>query len=763
MRNWKRRALTLAAAILFVGSGFALGMNVEQRHQKTKEAEEVQVNTIAVVNMDEGVAYQGEHVNFASQLMEFPGDHFVSTGLNEAKLGMQGGNYAAYVVIPEDFSEAVISVESNPQKVLVQYSVHSNLEQETQIQVIQDIEAFKTMLNTNIAYMYMDAILAEVHKVQDDSAAIMANDALELKLLEEVRAEALIADFVQPEEEKVENNLETVDVSPYLAENTSLLDQMTQQYGESVETSKAEMTQIKTGHEELAEVSNGFFMSYNSAISEMETANRQLLETAEKNLQDAITLYNKDVSANQLAMMTGMSDLVELQRISDQFSANQQKDNICNSIFEENQNAFLTFQGEWQKAYQAWKEYTSRTLEEAGMALLQLFQESVDEQSGEQVTAAYEKGAEDALRYMMAELSVSDGDAWDGTVSGGDAGDGTVSGGDAEDGTVSGGDAGNYTSDNIREAYRSVKDNVETLAADYADTAERIVLPQENLKYLKINLDQAVDENGDPIQQPVIPEQADHQKAIVLQRPEATEEEALQKTAGDFSELFLLQEEKQVVGELIRKDFVETPTEQNLLQMQKLSEKQNGLLDTMTDYENKLEGYDPLKNLEKADLNRYLNGIGTNSNRMLAEVERNNADYARYASDVYRSCNTNMSNFRGALSEANEQTEVNVKDCISGLQASRKENNAQNTEMLDNFSRIVPYTRVGSRENVEIYNYIINPVEGIGVQQIGSASVKKQEPKHVSVMTVLTVLSLAGIIVCAAVLFQKLWKQRKNM
>lgn len=91
-------------------------------------------------------------------------------------MGIENGLYAAYIIIPEDFSESIASVESNPEKVLLEYTFNPNLDEEAARQAISDVNAFEATLNTNVAYMYVDAIMTAFHDVQDDASTILRND-----------------------------------------------------------------------------------------------------------------------------------------------------------------------------------------------------------------------------------------------------------------------------------------------------------------------------------------------------------------------------------------------------------------------------------------------------------------------------------------------------------------------------------------------------------------------------------------------------------
>ena len=171
-----RIALCVVGLVALLVLSSIVGMYIERNHQEAQEMQKEHVSTIAVVNMDDGIAIGETRTNYASQLMSFPGDNFTVTGLTDAKSGIENGTYAAYVVIPETFSASVTSIENEPRKVTLGYQYNTKLDEESELQAVKDVNAFVNLLNSNIAYMYVDAILAEFHNVQDDSSIILSND-----------------------------------------------------------------------------------------------------------------------------------------------------------------------------------------------------------------------------------------------------------------------------------------------------------------------------------------------------------------------------------------------------------------------------------------------------------------------------------------------------------------------------------------------------------------------------------------------------------
>ncbi|SES13383.1 YhgE/Pip domain-containing protein, partial [Lachnobacterium bovis] len=127
-------------AALFCGTiGYlfgAQGFNINQKARAlkspvtiTKEIKEKGFNTkkIALVNADEAVVQGGKTINYADKLISGMPKNFESVSLEMAKEGVENGNYGAYIIIPSTFSQSVVSINSTPKPVDLQYKISSKI------------------------------------------------------------------------------------------------------------------------------------------------------------------------------------------------------------------------------------------------------------------------------------------------------------------------------------------------------------------------------------------------------------------------------------------------------------------------------------------------------------------------------------------------------------------------------------------------------------------------------------------------------------
>ncbi|MFQ9973536.1 YhgE/Pip domain-containing protein, partial [Coprobacillus cateniformis] len=148
--------LTLIVVTLAIG--IYLGGLLEESKNNQINGNLYNSTKIAIVNLDAGVQYQNEQRNFAKELLENYSEDFSMTGLDDAKTGLTDGRYAAYVILPSDFSSNVVSINTTPQKSLLKYEVSGDLSQEATDKAWQNVMKLKEQLNDDVGYVYISSI-----------------------------------------------------------------------------------------------------------------------------------------------------------------------------------------------------------------------------------------------------------------------------------------------------------------------------------------------------------------------------------------------------------------------------------------------------------------------------------------------------------------------------------------------------------------------------------------------------------------------------
>ena len=295
MKALKKITAFIGIIILGIGS-FYLG-SIYNSPKENNQQEVITQNLIAVVNADEGVYIDGKKVNYAADFMDFPNTNFASTGLMDARDGVENGRYAAYVILPNNFSQAVTSINTKPEKASVVYKVADNLRSDVKEDILQDIRNFTTGLSTNISYIYVTSIINEFHGAQDGAETVLKNDEKELKEINDIDSQLLISDFLFPEVKREKWEVETVN------------------FAQHFEKLNGTVTQINNDYETY--LANGKLAFY-----ELDK-DRNIVQTIVLNLTDTLGTidieykYNADntsVSGNQVVYADGIAHLRQFEK-----------------------------------------------------------------------------------------------------------------------------------------------------------------------------------------------------------------------------------------------------------------------------------------------------------------------------------------------------------------------------------------------------------------------------------------------------------------
>lgn len=588
IKNYIKVATYTCGLIIFL----LLGTQIERLYQQELLKQKETVERIAIVNMDEGTWVEGEHVNYASELLYLPADNFEITGLTEAKSGIENGLYAAYIVLPENFSEMILSIINNPQKIAIEYQFNTNLSEQAEIKAINHVYNFIFTLNSNISFIYLDAILTEFHNVQDQSNTILSNDVAELEQLTGVDASDLIVSAEPIEEVVVTNNTQTIDLQPYYDNNVTYLSSMETAYDDAMTLANEDFGEIQTANTEISTAIDDFFVDYDAYIADIDEDQKEKLSEGKTLLCEKIGLYNDAVVQSDFTQ--DIKRLMSIQRTIDEDEANRQLEIILDNL---------------------------------GI---------------------------DSTAYSI--------------------------------------------------------DLGETI-----DSEESIDIEQEITDF--------------------------NQK---------------------IKDTYTLESEQEEIEKVVQENLVDVLLGYSDGQKELLETARDNLLEKMTTYETLILDFDLMSYIEDANLGQYLTSIQTNTNSMFYLVQSNNQEYISYANEICIATATNNQNLISALNDANTQTVSNVEECIGELAESRTSVNAQNVAILQNFTELLPYTRVDSVENTETYDYIISPVSSqrMGVSEFHTYF--KDTSEKVYLKEIIYLIIVVALLIGSVQGLNVLWNRKQK-
>ncbi|EDP69133.1 hypothetical protein CAT7_08835 [Carnobacterium sp. AT7] len=126
--------------------------------------------SVAVVNLDHSVDYQGEKLDIGSDVVEkLKGNdaldwHFVSQ--EEAQSGLENSDYYMVMTLPADFStDAATLMDKNPKKMTIKYETNGSLNYIGEVISKSAAKDIKTEVSDNVTKAYTEAIFEQISKI----------------------------------------------------------------------------------------------------------------------------------------------------------------------------------------------------------------------------------------------------------------------------------------------------------------------------------------------------------------------------------------------------------------------------------------------------------------------------------------------------------------------------------------------------------------------------------------------------------------------
>ena len=350
MKNLFAILKTVFLGVAFISIGFILGSIFEKKNMDKMSSMEQTVNTIAIVNMDEGAVVDGEKVNFASSFALLPDDSFQLTSLSEAERGIKEGTYGAYVVFPGNFSTSVESINTNPEKVTITYSINPNLKEETRTEVIVKVKDYLTNVNDDLSKSYVKGIMSEFHNVQDGSVEILKNDKKDLENIMAIKPNELTKNVSFSQMSDAGKRPDDIYLSGYVKSNKDSVANLNSYHSKANENTTNKMDEAKT-------TANGFSTDFGNLSQKIgnfgETVRNSLTGTSTIDVWDGYSTTQQTYKTN---LENSISNELVAQRTTYQNSVNSQLSTIQSA----NQSKINAYISEEQAILQEW--YTNTLL-----------------------------------------------------------------------------------------------------------------------------------------------------------------------------------------------------------------------------------------------------------------------------------------------------------------------------------------------------------------------------------------------------------------
>ena len=545
------------------------------------------IMTIAVVNADAGVMVEGEKKYYSSELMLFPDANFKSTSLTEAEEGVAGGRYAAYILIPENFSESIESVNGEPVKTQISYALYDNLRQDVEIKVVNDIHNFILNLSTNVSYVYVNAILQEVHDVQDDSQMIMENDIRDREAIEEVQSAELIAEVEYEPLEVTETVLEYMDLSATYEILDETIMNIDTAYTDAVTSAEEEFAVVKENgmaiNEQASETENIFAevdiltdeegnCVYESGMESLGSAARDFDEM----------FYEKKITAKE---RLGFKEGDEEPEPEPELPEGEERIYISKDDLLKEVDRQINYM-------EAVKDYLPATADIAGES---------DEKEGE------EKEEEEKYIYELSKKGA----------------------------------------DEAIKDLNAFKRDIDEYYQNAIRAINEIPAPSEITSFAQ---------------------------EIINEEIEGPLMEEIAWEAGNVTAVL------------------------------------DTMLESIETYITAVDEYDAMSYLDDEAIMEYQGSLHDTIYDLEKEIMEQDDKYLAYIEEVEEVARNNTEMLQESLDTSYEQTSETIVEVMSGFQENRKEINELNVSLLDGITKKLPYTRLGTLEYAQVYDFIVQPV-----------------------------------------------------
>ncbi|MFT3984214.1 MAG: hypothetical protein QM697_09905 [Lachnospiraceae bacterium] len=609
-RNVIRTIAIIIVFAVFMLTGIYIGGRYEQSEQAREAAKEQTIETIAVVNLDEGTVVEGKTVNYSTELLSYPDVNFMAAGLEEARNGINTGAYAAYVIIPATFSESVESINASPKKANLEYAINPNLREETKTKIVYDIQLFQEQMNGTLSYVYVTSIMEEFHDVQDSSKIILKNDKKDLNTITEIKPEEITTDLEFSEMVRTENTLDYVDLSDYYEDNFARAGKITDIYHETMDQARDEFRMIQDKGA-VSDQAIDDMMTYMSGMDPLADENGNLIYEAGLEKLDQQLLLSEPAQSAKI---------------------DELKTNIRLEI------------GFWRLKQQTYIDTKLTQIQEAN-------QQQVDELFGRQ-------------------------------------------------------------QENIRTQYEQIKGNVENQVS-----GNSIVIDWPDAPALSGNivLKTAVSGNTEG-------KSAENQVWISLSENTISANAIESVSANDIplnhvemsdglkSRINEVMVDKDKLQKIIEEDIVNTVLGRLDEAAAGVGTKYEVVSEAVMTHQEEIMKFDPFEKLDKNGIDDRINAIGNNIMDMEDDIGKTTSEYIDYVDTVYTNTEENIGALQEDMKASNDATEEKVNEVIHVLKESRETINYQNDELLSGFTQKLAYTRLGSLENSEAYDFIVTPV-----------------------------------------------------
>lgn len=704
--------LGISVMSLCLGGGYFWGhQNTKEVSQKTvsvkeeKKEKEKKYDTdlVAIINMDEGVDKDGENVSYSNSLLGTLDIQYELTGIEAAKQGLENGKYSAYLILPGSFSVAVESINNSPQKAILEYSIAQNLTQSALSEAIYSVQDAYSTLSNGISEIYLSSVLSEIHKVQDAVETIGANDEKDLKALAKIQRDDLMEVIQLPELAKVENTIDVLDLAADYEETDSILTKIDETYQTAWTVGAESYEEVKIGSVNLESKISGekgtqsaVTALWNNHGSEMEIP--EYIDPTEKENNEFL-----NIKTNTLKALNG--NVADVNEQLTGFKGEQKKYNAQAESIKGEYKKTIKQMGDPQNTTEegdvCHNQYQFYGTDEVDQKIKYLENEKI-RYANEQLNIYYNKvhnnenlkSILDEYRDMYTKLMVYEPDIYLEKTEEEWAG---------------------YTTDALIETPQL---SVEPSPGTSNPTLNRVEI--DTYYPLDTSLVKAPDSsvlNLEGINVKNVEVAIDNMTGV---SQKYTKERDEYRTK--------LNDQLKAKDTLIRED------------LGRLNFSYGNMLQAKDDLNGLIQNYDPQEYLDKQAVGSLKLSLVTNQSDIEGKIGNQNRSYEEYVAKVYETSEENTKKQLESIETAETASTKKLDTNLANAKSLKQSTYENNQVMLNEIGEVLPYTRLGTQENISTYRFMVNP---LSTNDLTVASIMPSEDTEIAAKGIGTIGTVA--------------------
>lgn len=735
MNKLIRVAFLFVLSISVFSIGVFCGTKLNKDNQERVIEEINKSSDIALINLDEGVEIEGKKLYYAQNLLSTQGENLKFTSLNDAKIGLENGTYAAYILIPSTFSASIESINEKPVKVELEYELSDKLAPESKAGIVKDIEDFKLKLSNDISYMYVSAVMDEFHNAQDNSKLVLDNDKKELESMSLIKVRDVISHIDFPEIEFVEFVRNRLEIEPIVSSNLELIDAMKNSLLEKIQLGKDDYESVSKDKGLLDEGSKDFLNILGGLDIESDDNGEPVYQSGIDKLATQVNNYNAQLIDNRAWIVSELASNSNATRSSSQEYVDNSLSNIKNS-WQNNIDTAL------REANQNIERLVTQALENL-LAIQERIYDELDLYVRDEFQAAHEYYKQEAKREVESYKE-------------------------------------NLINELIEEGYID-DDETDPIYAIIASSsnADIRIATYSNAESFSLRNAQVdfIDRNN--FNSPMLSASADFQDTDLERRDSLFDipdisyllgeaNIVLPENQGAWYAGFIEGLERMYtistvdIEKTVKDDVVGAIKSKTSAKYEDLKDVISKLNKSFDDYQNSLYQFDPFARIDVRILEQSAKSINSN----VRDIAGKSAEYASEQSEEVAKVREKESERTKALREnmdtANKSTEDLVGKTLDGLKDARQSNTDTNKTLLEDFNNKLSYTKVGSIANKEVFEFISAPVQSSEIKNVRQYNFKNfiktespYEKVNIYVMIVSAVMTLGMGIGMGFIRFRK--------